>query len=193
MMMNEIVVQEEAKGILDEMGVASRLYQPGYYTADSVLCASTLCSQAVRAGLTVFNLVSVEDVMVREQRVTGLVINWTAVQMGGLHVDPLTIRARYTIDATGHAAEVVRVIAAKVDAELFTRTGKVVGERSLWADRAEQHTIENTREVFGGVYTAGMCCNASFGSHRMGPIFGGMLLSGKKAAELVDERLREEK
>jgi len=87
---------------------------------------------------------------------------------------------------------VVQVIANKVDAELFTRTGKVVGERSLWAERAEQHTIESTHEVFSGIFTAGMCCNASFGSHSMGPIFGGMLLSGKKATELVDERLRQE-
>ncbi|MFH1033650.1 MAG: sulfide-dependent adenosine diphosphate thiazole synthase [Pseudomonadota bacterium] len=193
MMMNEIVVQEEAKRILDEMGVASREYLPGYHTADSVLCASTLCSQACQAGLTIFNLVSVEDVMVREQRVVGLVINWSAVEMAKLHVDPLTMRARYTIDATGHAAEVVRVIARKVDASLFTKTGDVVGERSLWAEVAESHTLNNTREAFPGVFTAGMCSNATFGSYRMGPVFGGMLLSGEKAAQMVGERLEAEK
>ncbi|MFZ5587489.1 MAG: sulfide-dependent adenosine diphosphate thiazole synthase [Thermodesulfobacteriota bacterium] len=190
MMMNEIVVQEEARRILDEFGVRTREFEPGYYTADSVECVSTLTSQAVKAGLTIFNLISVEDVMVRDQRVVGLVINWTAVQMGGLHVDPLTIRAQYVIDATGHAAEVVNVIGRKVDAELFTKTGKFVGERSLWAEVAEHHTLNNTREVFGGVFTAGMCSNASFGSYRMGPIFGGMLLSGEKAAQMVGERLK---
>ena len=68
MMMNEIVVQQEAKRILDEMEVPCREFESGYYTADSVLCASTLCSQAAKAGLTIFNLVSVEDVMVRESR-----------------------------------------------------------------------------------------------------------------------------
>jgi thiamine thiazole synthase len=193
MMMNEIVVQEEAKRILDEMGVASRQFQPGYHTADSVLCSSTLCSQACQAGLTIFNLVSVEDVMVRDQRVVGLVINWSAVEMAKLHVDPLTIRARYTIDATGHAAEVVQVIARKVDASLFTKTGGVMGERSLWAEVAESHTLNNTREAFPGVFTAGMCSNATFGSYRMGPVFGGMLLSGEKAAQMVAERLKAEK
>jgi thiamine thiazole synthase len=190
MMMNEIVVQEEARRILDEFGVRTRQFEPGYYTADSVECVSTLTSQAVKAGLTIFNLISVEDVMVRDQRVVGLVINWTAVEMGGLHVDPLTIRAQYVIDATGHAAEVVNVIGRKVDAELFTKTGKFVGERSLWAEVAEHHTLHNTREVFGGVFTAGMCSNASFGSYRMGPVFGGMLLSGEKAAQMVGERLK---
>lgn len=193
MMMNEIVVQEDAKRILDEMEVPCREYQAGYYTADSVMCSSTLCSQASKAGLTIFNLVSVEDVMVREQRVVGLVINWTAVEMAGLHVDPLTVRAKYVIDATGHAAEVVRVIARKVDAKLFTNSGEVEGERSLWAEVAETNTLANTREVFGGVFTAGMCSNATFGSYRMGPVFGGMLLSGEKAAEQVAQRLADEK
>jgi thiamine thiazole synthase len=189
MMMNEIVVQEEAKRILDEMGVPAREFEPGYYTADSVLCASTLCSQSIKAGLTIFNLVSVEDVMVRDERVTGLVINWSSVEMAGLHVDPLTVRSKFVIDATGHAAEVMHVIERKVDAELFTATGKVLGERSLWADTAESDTLKNTREAFGGVFTAGMCSNATFGSYRMGPVFGGMLLSGERAAELVMERL----
>jgi thiamine thiazole synthase len=34
-----------------------------------------------------------------------------------------------------------------------------------------------------------MSANAVYESHRMGPIFGGMLLSGKKAAELILKKL----
>ena len=71
----------------------------------------------------------------------------------------------------------------------MTPSGKIEGERSLWAERAEQTTIENTREVFPRVYVTGMCANAVFGSYRMGPIFGGMLLSGKKVAQLIGDRL----
>ena len=52
-------------------------------------------------------------------------------------------------------------------------------------DRAEELTIENTREVFPGLYVAGMAANATFGGPRMGPIFGGMLLSGVKAAREI--------
>jgi len=37
-----------------------------------------------------------------------------------------------------------------------------------------------------------MSANATFGAYRMGPIFGGMLLSGEKAAHLISERLRQE-
>jgi thiamine thiazole synthase len=43
--------------------------------------------------------------------------------------------------------------------------------------------IKNTREVYPGLIVTGMAANAVFGSPRMGAIFGGMLLSGKHAAE----------
>jgi ribulose 1,5-bisphosphate synthetase/thiazole synthase len=52
----------------------------------------------------------------------------------------------------------------------------------MWSDKAETLTLENTKEVFPGLYVAGMAANATFGGPRMGPIFGGMLLSGEKIA-----------
>jgi thiamine thiazole synthase len=198
MMFNEIVVQEEGKTILDELGIATHRIQTGYYTADAVEATTTLASKACQAGAKIFNLMCVEDVMIRQSdgpesaRVVGLVINWTAVEMAELHVDPLTIRARFTIDATGHAIELVHIIVRKSGSKLLTKTGKVMGEKSMWAEVAENSTLENTREAFPGVYVAGMAANATFGSYRMGPIFGGMLLSGKKAAELILQRLEED-
>jgi thiamine thiazole synthase len=35
-----------------------------------------------------------------------------------------------------------------------------------------------------------MAANAVFGGPRMGPIFGGMLLSGRKAAQLIMKELK---
>jgi thiamine thiazole synthase len=55
----------------------------------------------------------------------------------------------------------------------------------MWAEKAEKLTLENTREVFHNVYVAGMSANAAFGGPRMGPIFGGMLLSGCRVAEMI--------
>ncbi len=185
MMFNEIVVQKEGKEILDIFNIRTEEYQPDYYTADAVESITTIASYAIRAGAKVFNCMSVEDVMIRENRVTGLVINWSPVEMTGIHVDPLTIRARNVVDTTGHANEVLRVIERKADMKLNTETGKVMGERSLWADKAERLTIENTKKICPGVFVAGMSANAAFGGPRMGPIFGGMLLSGKKVAELI--------
>jgi len=185
MMFNEIVVQEEGKEILDMFDIGTREYEPGYYTADAVESVTTICSHAMKAGAKVFNCMSVEDVIIREGRVTGLVVIWSPVEMAGLHVDPLSISAKHVIDATGHATEVLHVIERKADIVLNTKTGKIMGERSMWADKAERLTIENTKEICPGVFTSGMAANAAFGGPRMGPVFGGMLLSGKKVAELI--------
>ena len=190
-MFNEIVVQDRAKTILDEFGVATKLYAHGYYTADSIECVSTICSRTVQAGVKVFNLLSAEDVMVRKGRIDGLVLNWTAVEMGGLHVDPISMRARFVCDATGHAAEVVRIAERKSGLKLATRTGKIVGEQSMWAEVAEETIVKNSKEVCPGLYVCGMCANAVFGGPRMGPIFGGMLLSGKKVSQDLLKRLKE--
>ncbi len=188
-MFNEIVVQKEGKEILDEFGVKTELFSDGYFCADSIETVSTICSKACKAGARILNLFSMEDVMLIENRVTGLVINWTAVEMGGLHVDPVTVRTKYVVDATGHAAEVASIIQKKSGAELLTPTGKILGERPMYADIGEHMILENTKEFFPGVYAAGMCCNAIFGAPRMGPIFGGMLMSGKKVAKLILEKL----
>lgn len=188
-MFNEIVVQAEAKEILDEFGVRCQPYGDGYFTADSIEAVSTICSRALQAGAHVFNCMSAEDVLLREGRVCGLVINWTAVEMAGLHVDPISIRAREVIDATGHDTEVVGVVERKSGLPLLTKDGHRMGERSMWAEVAERTTIENTREAFPGLWVAGMSANATFGSYRMGPIFGGMLLSGRKVAQAIEARL----
>ena len=190
MMFNELVVGEEGKRILEKLEVGCRSYQKGYYTADAVECVSTLCSKAVKAGTKVFNLISVEDVMLEDERVCGLVLNWSAVQMANLHVDPLTIRAKYLVEATGHPAELVKIIVKKIGPKLFTSTGDILGEKSMWADRGEKEVVENSKEVFPSVYVVGMAANAVHGSHRMGPIFGGMLLSGEKVAKEILKKLK---
>ncbi len=190
MMFNEIVVQKEGKRILDEFEIRSQPYGEGYYTADSIEAISSLCSKTIKSGVTIFNLISAEDILLKQNRVAGLVLNWTAVEMANLHVDPLTVQSKFVVDATGHATEVVAILQKKNDVRLFTETGKIVGERSLWAEAAERDTLDNTREVFPGLYVTGMAANATFGSYRMGPIFGGMLLSGEKAGSLIVEELR---
>jgi sulfide-dependent adenosine diphosphate thiazole synthase len=190
MMFNKIVVQDEALSILDEIGISHREYQPGYHVAESVEAVSGLCYKAVKAGARIFNLISVEDVMIRENdRVTGLVLNWSAVEMAHLHVDPLTIRSKYVIDATGHPAEVCNLLTRKTGRQVSSHTGKVIGEKPMWAELAEKETVNFTGEVYPGLLAAGMTVNAVHGLPRMGPIFGGMLLSGRKAAEIAAKLL----
>jgi len=191
MMFNRIVLQEEGRRILDEFGVSAKEYEKGYYVADSLEATSSICSKAIKAGAKVFNLISVEDVMTRgDKRIAGLVLNWSAVSWSKLHVDPLTVRCKVALDATGHDAEVCRIVVRKLGPKLRTKTGEVMGEGFMWAERGESEILENTREVYPGLVVAGMTANAVFGSPRMGAIFGGMLLSGKKAAQVAMELLK---
>jgi len=192
MMFNEIVVSEEGKKILDEFGVKTEKYDNGYYTADSIEAISTICSKAVKAGAKIFNGISVEDVMIDKGEVCGVVINWSAVETANLHVDPLSVRSKFVVEATGHPLEVVRILEKKVDGDLFTKTGKIMGEKSMNAEIGERTVVENTKEIFNNVYVVGMAANAAFGANRMGPIFGGMLLSGKKLANILIKRIEEE-
>jgi len=186
MMFNKIVVQSEAKEIMDELGISTKQYEKGYYVADSVEAVATLCSCCVKAGAKIFNLISVEDVMIRQDdRITGLVLNWSAVSLANLHIDPLAVRAKLVIDATGHDTEVCRIVGRKTGAKLEVR-----GEKSMWAEVGEKGIVANTREVCPGLLVTGMAANAVFGSPRMGPIFGGMILSGKKVAELSVDLLK---
>jgi thiamine thiazole synthase len=94
------------------------------------------------------------------------------------------------IDATGHASEICHIVVDKLGGRLNTEGGGVMGEKPMWAEVAEKKIMENTKEVYPGLIVAGMAANAVCGTPRMGPIFGGMLLSGKRAAELALERLR---
>ena len=192
MMFNTIVVQEEAKEILDEFDVRTKEYQKNYYVADAVEVSSAICLKAIQAGAKIFNLISIEDVMIRENdRITGLVLNWSAVALAALHVDPMSIRSKMVIDATGHASEICHIVVNKLGGKLRTEGGGVMGERSMWAEVAERMIMENTKEVYPGLIVAGMAANAVFGAPRMGPIFGGMLLSGRRAAEITTDILQE--
>jgi len=186
MMFNRIVLQDGGKEILDEFGVQTTKYDADHYTADALETVSTTCSKTIKAGAKVFNLISVEDVMIREEdRIAGVVLNWSAVPIAGLHVDPLAARSKLVIDATGHDAAVCRIVERKLGPNLRTATGRVIGEKSMWAEKGEAEIVENTKEVYPGLLVAGMAANAVFGSPRMGAIFGGMLISGKRAAELA--------
>jgi thiamine thiazole synthase len=183
-----VVVQPASAHLLWDVNVRLEDTGDGYFTADSVECVSKLCAAALDAGAKMWIAVSVEDVMMRQESVTGVVINWSAVTAAGLHVDPLTLGAKFVIDATGHDAEVCRVVQRKTG-KLSTPSGGIEGEKSMWAEVGERTVVENTGEVFTGLIVAGMAANAVLGAPRMGPIFGGMLLSGERAAQLILERL----
>lgn len=190
-MFPRIVVQEEAKELLEEIGVNLRKADKGYYIADAVEVVSKCTAAAIDAGAKIYIGMNVEDVMFRKEdghyRICGVVINWNAVELAGLHVDPIAVKAKVVIDATGHEASVVRKVKEKLPEANIK--GKIL-EKPMWAEVGEKAVVENTREVVPGLIVAGMAANAVFEAPRMGPIFGGMLLSGRKAAKIALNILR---
>ena len=186
MAFNEIVVGPEAREILDEFCIAATECETGF-AADSVQATGAIIAAAARKA-RVFNLLMCEDVAVDGNRVTGIVLNNSAVFAAGLHVDPLTVRSRFVVEATGHECCVAHVLCDKHGYRLNTETGKVMGEGAMWAERGEEMVVSNTKEIYPGVWASGMAANAVFGAPRMGPIFGGMLLSGRKCAQDIQKQ-----
>jgi len=189
MLFNEVIVPEGAKHILDRFAIRSRAYKGEYHSVDSVEMSAGLIYAAVHAGAAVLNGVHVEDVVVREGRICGVVINWSPVVRLEMHVDPLVVISRTVVDGTGHPSEIAKLVSVKAGMKLATETGAVMGERPMWMDLGERNTVESTGEIAPGLYVCGMAGNNVYGGFRMGPIFGGMLLSGEKAAGLIEQTL----
>lgn len=186
MMFNSIVLQKSAQRLLDEFNIKYQVRGNQYLVANAPEFVSAISLSACQAGVEVFNFISAEDVMTKANRVTGLVLNWTAVGMAGFHVDPISLQSKYVVDATGHDAEVSRVLFNKLRRKA---KGLPIGEKSMNAEIGEQEVVRNSKEIFPGLFVAGMAANAIFGGHRMGPIFGGMILSGEKVAQLIIKKL----
>ncbi|ENN96428.1 ribulose-1,5-biphosphate synthetase [Methanocaldococcus villosus KIN24-T80] len=179
-----IVIEPPANEILEECGVKLKEME-GYYVADSVEVPAKLACKAIDDGAKILTGVVVEDLIVRDHEVNGVVINSYAIERAGLHIDPLAIKSKVVVDATGHEANVVNILIRKNKLKL-----NLEGERSMWAEKGENELLENTKEVYPNLFVCGMAANAVFGGHRMGAIFGGMYLSGKKCAELIMEKLK---
>ena len=184
--MNEVAFQPEAFEILDELGIRHRPCTDGVHTVDAVELAATLCTRALQAGAEMFNLVTLEDVCVHKDRVAGVVVNRTGIS-GRYHVDPLTFSAHAVLDATGHESFVVNCLRRR---GYFKGTPIETSlEGPMDAAAGEEFVVGRTGEVYPGLWVAGMSVCAAYGGPRMGPIFGGMLLSGQRVAQQIAESI----
>ena len=183
MAMNEAVIQDRALPLLDELAIRYKPGPDGLHTVDTMELAAGLCLHAIQAGAQIFNLTTAEDVCVHRGRVVGVVANRSMI-VGELPVDPITLAAKAVVDGTGHEAAVVgalrkRRLVPENTAEIF------LGEGPMDATAGEDFVVEKAGEVFPGLWVSGMSVCATLGGPRMGPIFGGMLLSGRRVAEQI--------
>jgi thiamine thiazole synthase len=142
--------------------------------------ASALCLKGLHAGAILLNLMTAEDICVRSGRVTGVVANRSMLS-DSLPIDPIVFSAKATVDASGHEAVLATYLQRR--RLLKDSPGGLPGEGPMDAPAGEQFVVDHVAELFPGLWTTGMSVCASQGGPRMGPIFGGMLLSGARVAE----------
>ena len=184
--MNGVTVRAPGQEILDEIGCPYQETEKGLYITPGPHAASKLIAAACDAGVQILNLTKFDDVVLRENsRVSGVVMNWSpvsALPRSITCVDPIAIESKLVMDATGHDAWV---------AQSLERRGliEMKGMGAMWVEQSEDLHVEYTREVHPGLIVAGIAIATVDGIPRMGPTFGGMLLSGRRAAEVAKESL----
>jgi thiamine thiazole synthase len=189
-MMNPVTVREPAQKIWDELGVPYKKVMEGLYLTPGPHAVSKLIAGACDAGVKFLNLTKFDDLVLKNGRVAGIVgivVNWmpvSALPRNITCVDPIALEAKIIIDASGHDSVAVKRL---VDRGLVDWKGM----NPMYVNEGEEHVVEKTGEVYPGLIAAGMSVTETHGLARMGPTFGSMLFSGKKAAEIAAEKIKE--
>lgn len=187
-LMNKITVRSPGEKVLDELKVPYEKVSEGLFMADGPHACSKLISAACDAGVMIVNMTKFDDIVLREgNKVAGVVINWTPVAALPREitcVDPVAMESKMVVDATGHDACVVSSLEER-------GLIKTKGFGAMWVERSEDLVVEYTGEAHPGLVVMGMSVATLYGLPRMGPTFGAMLLSGKKGAGVIQDKLHE--
>ena len=186
-MMNPVTVREPAQKIWDEMGVPYKKVKDGLYLTPGPHAVSKLIASTCDAGVKFLNLTKFDDLVLKNGRVEGAVVNWmpvSALPRNITCVDPIALESKMVIDASGHDSVAVKRL---VDRGLVEWKGM----NPMWVEDGEEHVVEKTGEIYPGLVAAGMSVTETYGLSRMGPTFGSMLFSGKKAAEITALKIKE--
>ncbi|MBI4232457.1 thiazole biosynthesis protein [Candidatus Peregrinibacteria bacterium] len=183
----EMIIRKPGHFILDELGIPYEEDEFGLITVSAPLVSARIIAAAMEAGVFVSNLTSFHDVVLRDAAVQGVVINWSPVDALPRQitcVDPVALESRVVIAATGHDdASVVKRLAE------IGLIKKVPGMGAMNVALSEDEIVKYTKEIYPGLIVAGMEVASAFGLHRMGPTFGAMFVSGKRAAEVAMKKL----
>ncbi len=186
-MMNPVTVRAPAQKIWDELGVPYRKINENLYATWGPTACSKLISSACDAGVRFLQLTKFDDLVLKNKRVCGVVINWmpvSALPRNITCVDPVAFESKIVIDATGHDSVAVKRLRERGLVEWK-------GMNPMWVEGGEDAVVHCTGEVYPGLIAAGMSVTETFGLPRMGPTFGSMLLSGRKAAEIALNKLHQ--
>ena len=186
-MMNPVTVREPAQKMWDELGVPYKKVSEGLYLTPGPHAVSKLIAAACDAGVKFLNLTKFDDLVLKNGRVAGIVVNWmpvSALPRNITCVDPIALEAKMIIDSSGHDSVAVKRL---VDRGLVEWKGM----NPMYVNEGEEHVVHHTGEVYPGLVAAGMSVTETYGLARMGPTYGSMLFSGRKAAEITAEKIKE--
>ncbi len=187
-LMNTLTFRAPAEKVLDELRIPYKEVKSGLFVTDGPNACAKLISCACDAGVKILNMTKFDDVVYRNKKVEGVVINWTPVSALPRQitcVDPISLESKVVIDATGHDACVCRSLEKR-------NLLKLAGFGPMDVNISEDLVVEKTGQIHPGLIITGMAVSTVFGIPRMGPTFGGMLLSGRKAAQEIVKILSKE-
>lgn len=178
-LMNTLTFRAPADEILDELKIPYKEVEDGLFVSDGPNACSKLISAACDAGAKILNMTKFDDIVYRNKKVEGVVINWSPVAALPRQiscVDPISLESKIVIDATGHDASVLRSLEKR-------KILKVPDFGPMDVNTSEDLVVEKTGLIYPGLIVAGMAVSTAYGIPRMGPTFAAMLFSGRKAAE----------
>ncbi|XP_062077793.1 thiamine thiazole synthase, chloroplastic [Humulus lupulus] len=182
-----MVVRKPAHLFLDELGVAYDEQDTYVVIKHAALFTSTIMSKLLaRPNVKLFNAVAAEDLIVKGDRVAGVVTNWALVSMN--HdtqscMDPNVMEAKIVVSSCGHDGPFGATGVKRLRS--IGMIESVPGMKALDMNAAEDAIVDLTREIVPGMIVTGMEVAEIDGSPRMGPTFGAMMISGQKAAHLA--------
>jgi len=193
-LMSAMVVRKPAHKFLDEVGIPY-IDKSNYVVVEhAALFTSSMISKVIRGGVKLFNAVAVEDFIVRDNVVSGVVINWAPVTRAhGTQscMDPSVLEAKVVVSGCGHDGPFGATGIHRL--KQLGLVKEIPGMRALDMNAAEDALVEHTCEIVPGMVITGMEVAEAYGTSRPGATFGAMILSGVKAAHVALEVLAKQK